>query len=144
MSLSPKTSPTDLEKKYGPHYEEVMSVLWTVRHSTVDQIEQLIKVWQEVRPQVWRAHPAGGSVFIRDTVWYRAERLQAKGWTNAWSELWASIITYPTADQWAEPIRFALIATAGQDQLLGVEYQTLIRPYELVFGTIKHQVEETK
>jgi len=135
---------TDLAKEYGPHHDEVRSILGAVRHSTVDQQEQLAKVWQEVRPQIWKAHSVGGSVFIRDTVWYRAERLQTKGWINAWSELWASIITISTADQWAEPIRFALIATVGQDQLLGVEYQALVRPYESVFGTIKQQIEETK
>jgi hypothetical protein len=131
-------SPTDLEKKYGPHHEEIRSILWTVRHSTVDQQEQLAKAWLEVRPQIWKAHPAGGSVLIKDTVWYRAERLKAKGWTNAWSEMWASIITYPKGDQWAEPIRFALIATVGQDELTSLDYQVLVRPFELVFGEIKN------
>jgi len=129
---------TDLAREYGPHHEEVKSILWAVRHSTVEQQEQLAKAWLEVRPQIWKAHPSGGSVFIRDTAWYRAERLQAKGWTNAWSELWASISAISTADQWAEPIRFALIATVAQDPLTSFDYQTLVRPFELVFGKIKN------
>jgi len=131
-------TPKDREKKYGPHHEEVGSILWTVRHSTVEQQEQLAKAWLEVRPQIWKAHPSGGSVFIRDTVWYRAERLQTKGWINAWSELWASIITISTADQWAEPIRCALIATVGQDELTSLDYQVLVWPFKLVFGEIKN------
>jgi len=129
---------TDLAKEYGPHHEEVRSIFWAVERSTVEQQEQLAKVWQEVRPQIWKAHPSGGSVFVRDTAWYRAERLQAKGWTNAWSELWASISAISTADQWAEPIRFALIATVGQDELTSLDYQVLVRPFELVFGKIKN------
>ena len=138
MFLMHEISPTDLQKKYGSYHEEVTSILWTVRHSTVEQQEQLAKAWQVVRPQVWRDHPAGGSVFIRDTVWYRAERLKAKGWANAWSEMWASISTYPTGDRWSEPIRFALIATVGQDQLSSEEYQTLVGPFESIFGKIKN------
>jgi len=129
---------TSLAKEYGPHHEEVRSILWAVRHSTAEQQEQLAKVWQEVRPQVWRPHPVGGSVLIRDTVWYRAGRLKAKGLTNAWFEMWALINTYPNADQWAEPIRFALIATVGQDELTSLDYQVLVRPFELVFGEIKN------
>ena len=129
---------TNLAKEYGPHHEEVRSILWTVEHSTVEQQEQLAKAWLEVRPQMWKAHPAGGSVLIRDTVWYRAERLQAKGWINAWSEVWALIVTYPNSNQWAEPIRFALIATVGQDELTSLDYHLLVRPFELVFGEIKN------
>lgn len=130
------------EHRYGPHHEEVEWILEKLHALTEPQRQALSEEWTIVSPKAWMPHSSGGRVWIRGSVFDRADRLDGKGWTNAWTDAHTILTGSPIEGGWTLPIYYALRATVTQDNLSHDDYTELVEPFVKVFGSIK-QREET-